>query len=818
MYTIHADGQVLFDSLSEDIESIVLSPKLSLDVNKPGSLSFVLPPGNAMHGQLQKLKSIVVVKQDSYVLFRGRVLEMETDFYNQQTVYCEGEKAFLRDSVYSPGGLTGKVQDFFRNLVSNHNAQVDAEKQFVIGVINAVGADVELNPESRQETRVYWNTLDMMEDSLLNVYGGYLRTRTTSSGLHMLDWVKDYGSINEQAIEFSVNLLDLSDKVDAGDVFTCLIPLGASEIGEDGEYTEPVSIASVNDGLNYIQDDDAVALYGKIWRSKTWSYIDDPAQLLERGREYLKTGVALQTITLKAIDMHFADGNVMEFWNGDRVRIRSEPHGLDQVMLCSQLEIDLLNPENTVYTFGERPRTLTENVVRAEEDVGKLSGRGGGGRSVQEEISEIIRWAQINVDETNAFIQLATGALNNANQKLTQAEINIDGLQAAILLKAEQSIVNEIERRVSSAEIEIDAANSKIALLVSNEEVGNLHQRVSTVEAELDAANARIDLITNSEEITDLAQRVTSAEIAIDGLNGKIELKASSETVQELSDYVDIRSEQIEDHEMRLIETEKRVGNAEVAIDAANARIDLKADLTITNSLSERVTNAEIDIDAANARIDLKADLTATEGLSKRVGQAEIDIDAANSRIDLKADLTVTTQLSERVNTAFAEIDAANARIDLKADSSLVEQYGSRISYAEIAIDGLRGEIELKVSKDGVISSINQTAEEITINASKINLSGYVTASKLEAEIAAINLSFANTIATDTLEANSALISFMTYGDHYCTWKSKTVQTSIPEFTKATITLANGNQVSVVTGWATAPSSHRSTMYYLSHD
>lgn len=494
MYKIHADGQLLFDSLSEEVQHIALSPKLTLDINKAGSLSMVLPPGNALHGQLKKMKSVLTVEQDGEQLFRGRVTETETDTYNQQNAYCEGDKAFLKDSVFSPGALSGKVRDFFRSLVSNHNEQVDAEKRFTVGIIDAVGADVELNPESRQETRVYWNTLDMMEDSLLNVYGGYLRTRTEGS-TNYLDWVKQYGEANSQPIEFTVNLLDLTAKADAGEVFTVLIPLGASEIGEDGEYTDPVSIASVNGGKNYIQDDAAVALYGRIWKTRTWSYIEDPAKLLERGREYLKTGIALETITLKAIDMHFVDGNVQPIRIGDRVRILSNPHGIDKVLTCTQIEIDLHNPENTVYTFGERPRTLSENVVRAEKEVDGLTGRGGGGRkNVQQEISDIIRWAKINVDETNAYIQLTAGELDKTNQRLSAAEIEIDGVNAKLTLAA--SRVEELEGKTTSALIEIDGANAQILL--------------------------------HAQTLEDHGNAITAAEIAIDGLNSEIEMKADT--------------------------------------------------------------------------------------------------------------------------------------------------------------------------------------------------------------------------------------------------------------------------------------------------
>lgn len=509
MYTIHADGELLFSTLSENVESIVLSPKLALDINKAGSASFVLPPGNRLHGSLKKLKSILTVEQDGEQIFRSRVMETEMDNYNQQSVYCEGDKAFLLDSVQAPYSYSGTAKGLFIQFVENHNSMVDAEKQFTVGEITAVS-----DSETTEVENEFWsNSSDEIENRLLNVYGGYLRTRTVD-GIHYLDWVKQYGDENAQPIEFGVNLLDLTDKADAGEVFTVLIPLGASEIDEDGAYTDPVSIASVNGGLNYIQDDEAVALYGKIWRTRTWSYEDDPAQLLEKAREYLKTGIALETITLKAIDMHFTDGNVQPIRIGDRVRILSTPHGLDKVMVCSHIEIDLLNPENTLYTFGEKPRTLTENVVRAEEEVDALTGYGGfgGGRkAVQEELGDIIRWAKINVDEAMAHIELNTGEINKLTGQVTQAGIDIDGLKAQVLLFASKTTVEELSGRLTNAEAHI-AVNA-----------GNIELKAS--QTELDGVEAR----------------VSEAEIQIDGINSEILLKADKVTVEGLLNATDAK-------------------------------------------------------------------------------------------------------------------------------------------------------------------------------------------------------------------------------------------------------------------------------------
>ena len=279
----------------------------------------------------------------------------------------------------------------------------------------------------------------------------------------------------------------MNAKADAGDVFTCLIPLGASEIGEDGEYTEPVSIASVNNGLNYIQDDAAVALYGKIWRSKTWSYIGDPAQLLARGREYLKTGIAFESITLKAIDMHFVNGNVQPIRIGDKVRIKSDPHGIDKVMVCSQIEIDLLNPENTQYTFGEKPRTLTENVVRAETEVDELTGRGGGGgggRSVKDELKDIIRWAEIMKDEERSTIELLAGKKFkeiDGSESLHAVSLVLNGDDGLIQMAVRK---NDIISCINQTAEEIQIMAEKISL--------DGHTTISAMRAEIADINSML--------------------------------------------------------------------------------------------------------------------------------------------------------------------------------------------------------------------------------------------------------------------------------------------------------------------------------------
>lgn len=481
-YQIKVDGSLLFSSDADTEDYAVLNPKLTLDVNAAGSLSFVLPPGNVKHGQLQKLKNIITVEQDGERLFRGRVTEIERDIYNQQTVYCEGQKSFLVDSLIAPYNYSGTAHGLFTMLIDNHNEKVDASKRFSVGTIDAVSSSETVTIENDH----YTDTNGEIENRLLNAYGGYLRERQEGT-VRYLDWVKEYGSESGQAIEFAINMLDLSEKVSTDDVFTVLYPLGAMQINDEGERTAPLTIASVNDGVEYIQDDDAIALFGRIERSYTWSHVENAAELLEKGKEHLKTGAALQTLTIKAVDMHFIDGSIGGIRLGDKVRIVSNPHGIDIKKPCVKMSIDLFAPEESEFTFGEPVRTLLDNVVNTEDDVnGMMGGGGSGGRqSVEDEMRVFMRWAKISADEQNAQILLSAGEINNLAGRTSTAEFAIDGLKADIKLKADLTVVSALSEQVSAAEADINAAEAAIKLKANQTTVDKLTGRVDTAEATL---------------------------------------------------------------------------------------------------------------------------------------------------------------------------------------------------------------------------------------------------------------------------------------------------------------------------------------------
>lgn len=183
---------------------------------------------------------------------------------------------------------------------------------------------------------------------------------------------------------------------------------------------------------------------------------------------------------------------------------------------------------------------------------------------------------------------------------------------------------------------------------------------------------------------------------------------------------------------------------------------------------------------------------------------ATIRIDEANAKINLNAG--EINKIEGRVSQAEIDIDGANAQIALKASQTDLDAMGNRVSSAESSIKVNADNIELKVSKNGVISAINQTAESVKISASKINLEGYVTASELSALEANFgNLTSGTTQASHLYTQNLTATNTVRLMGHTCQWSTIPVVT---EFTQALGESATATEYTIMTYSVGDPVTH----------
>ena len=366
MYQIYADGRLIYDSRLE--EYVIGKGQISLEVNKSGSFVFSLYRDHPYYDRIAKLKTIITVYRDQALIFRGRVIKSAEGFYNDKTFTCEGELSFLLDSIQRAYSFTGSPEELFTQFIENHNSQVGTEKQFTVGQVTVEDPNDYIN----RANSAYEDTLSNLSSKLVSSLGGYINITSGEGGARVINWIADYPYLSTQTIEFGENLLDFTKQNSAEDIATALIPLGAKIENDDEDVEEEprVTIESVNDGLDYIYDEDAVAVYGWVYKSVIWDDVTVPANLLAKGRAHLNELINLNiSLELSAIDLSAMDRDINAFTLGDYIRVISKPHGIDAKYLLTKQSIDLLHPENNKITLGYTFSTFTDTTL-ANSNIG----------------------------------------------------------------------------------------------------------------------------------------------------------------------------------------------------------------------------------------------------------------------------------------------------------------------------------------------------------------------------------------------------------------------------------------------------------------
>ena len=371
MYRVYCDDVLLYHSKLENL--VLFNPSVELEVNKTGSFTFTIPSDHPYYALIHKMKSIITVYQDDFLLFRGRVLDDEIGWHNEKAVTCEGEMAFLLDSIMRPYDFSGSIPEYLAVLLESHNSQVDAEKRFVLGNVTVTDP----NDYIVRSNIDYADTWTEMQDKLLGLLGGYLQIRH-EAGVHYLDYLQDFTLLAPQTIAFGKNLLDLKRIRKGADIATAVIPLGAKLKDAEGKDTdERLTIEKVNDGLDYIVDEDAKAQYGLIVKTIIFDDVTEAANLLTKGKAHLAGLVKLpETIELTAADMATLGQDITSFHIGTKVRVESKPHGINQLFTVSKLSIKLLDPASNHLTLGGVLDTFTASTSKITVSGGK-DGRDG---------------------------------------------------------------------------------------------------------------------------------------------------------------------------------------------------------------------------------------------------------------------------------------------------------------------------------------------------------------------------------------------------------------------------------------------------------
>lgn len=194
------------------------------------------------------------------------------------------------------------------------------------------------------------------------------------------------------------------------------------------------------------------------------------------------------------------------------------------------------------------------------------------------------------------------------------------------------------------------------------------------------------------------------------------------------------------------------VTSQQAATDRANLeKINQTATQTnqTKNDLTQFKTQYSSDFEktqaAIEARVTKETYQTDMAGVSTRIGAAE-------TKISQNADAITLRATKEEVATAKSDaIDSAAADATSKANTA----ESNAKSYADAQLKVTNEKIETKVSKGDIASTINQTAQSVQIEASKINLKGAVTTEDISADGLNAKVIQAGTITATEIKADT---------------------------------------------------------------
>lgn len=389
MYTILCDDNILYDTLYSNEDLSLIELVIKKELNKFGSFSFKIPPNHRYYDSIKKLKSVIKVINNDNIIFQGRIIDEDTDFFNRKSINCEGELSYLNDTIVRAIQYDNiSIVDYFTYLINQHNNQVTEDKQFQIGNITV--------NDTISVSEKYVTTWSLI-NKLISKYSGYVQVRYTND-IKYIDYLLKLDNVSSQIIEFGENLLDFTKNIDTSSIATALIPLGKDNL----------TIADINNGVDYITSS-TVDTYGFILTTKNFNNVTDSQTLLSIGQEYLST-INFESITLEctALDLHNLDVDIQSINLGDRVKVLSKPHNLDSYFLVTTITIYPLSPDKDRLTLGiSNIKKFTDTTASIQED--KVN---------QVQVSDIVSTAISDFVVSDTFteaVQDISGSSSNKN-------------------------------------------------------------------------------------------------------------------------------------------------------------------------------------------------------------------------------------------------------------------------------------------------------------------------------------------------------------------------------------------------------------------
>ena len=759
MYQLTYDSKILFDPYMQS--TAITDAKYTGKSNSVSYLDFTIAPNHPLYNTIEKDKGLVDFYSDNVLKFRGKINEIEIDDSGYKIVACNSVLQYLNHTLvrsYStvPGDadLTAptSVEGYFQWLIDQHNLHVkDASERFEVGVNQ--GAALEKNDYILRSNDNYPTTLDEINDKILDSLGGYLFVEYKDDR-NILNLYADVHSTNSQIIDFGSNILSISYKENDDELYTVVIPRGGTPEKKEGDTKDPKPINIKNLPDNTFDSDSDIVKSGdcvySLSATKRYGYreyyysnndILDPSNLLKAAVLQLRLQMAPKvTIETKAIDLSIAYPGYEQLNIGDACRVRSARHNLDDYFMLSEMELDLNDPSQTTYTFGDEYvslvgrqsnylKQINSSIDRNYEDVNTAMSYGKAAAKLADAANKTADSANNTAVKANDKAQKATEDAFNANTTANKAQntansakITADKAQTtATEAKTTADSVNkaaeelkkktaEIDKQVEAASNAADAASAK-----ADQVRTDLQKQVDANKASADAASAKADQVRT--DLTNQVQNVksemdTAVEAAQTSAN---KAQSAADAAQKAADKANASTADL-DKSIKAVDA-KAIAAKQAAAEAQSKAENVASDLDSANAVIEQHTTELGELTTKVSNAVKKSDSALSVSTEAKQTATEASTTATSAYRDSQTALTQSTTATQTATAAKTTAESASkTATDSLKQSSAAVQTANQISMT------LRTEYQTKADADKLYatqSSLKQTSDSITASVSK---------------------------------------------------------------------------------------------------
>ena len=465
----------------------------------------------------------------------------------------------------------------------------------------------------------------------------------------------------------------------------------------DKTKPNPITIESLNNGgypgdLDIFKEGDVVysvshvARYGYKEFVYSESDVHDKNELLTLAVSKLKTLMApMLTIDVRAVDQALYNPKHRHLFAGQAVRVRSKAHNVDEFMMVSAIDLDLIDPSQTTATLGVEYDTLTgqqssflrnlnsqivasvdavdklgENVKVTEITLGKVE-------TVVENTNNKADLIINTVDDYKWITDTAWGKADDAqadadkaNQGVTDTNIRIDGIETDI---------SGINDSVNNTKAEIVTIKENAEQIRQDAQAG-IDEAKQQAEAVRTEANTAIDGVK-----TDLAATEAKAELARQNASSALGgLSSAQAQINGLRIDVNRHQENITNIDGEIVGVKDTISGVS---ETANSALTVATTNTqAINEQSTRIDTAYSDIEATRTSVS-EVKQTA-DGLKVNLETNYLDKDALGENYASKAELTATSEsITSTVEKTYATKSALEGLQNI-ADAA-IETWSGRV-------------------------------------------------------------------------------------------------------------------------------------------